>query len=294
MAHFIITGASGFIGLPTVKILLAEGNSVTALSRRRGSIEHEQLNWIETDLSNSLSIAQALDNIKADALVHLAWQGIPDFSLPICQRNLTMGQDIITKAVEISDVQRVVVTGSCFEYNRQKGACSEQDRGSARDHFTWSKLALLEWAQMFTAKHDIELGWMRIFYAYGPNQRAQSLIPSLISSIRNNQIPDIRTPSARNDFVYVDDVARAVLAATKAPSLNGIYNIGSGQTVSIYDICRIVNETISGSTNIADSVLANATQNSETNFWADLKNTNTDLNWSARTSLALGICEMCN
>lgn len=294
MAQIIITGASGFIGLPTVKTLLNAGHKVSALSRKQPDITHDNFAWRETDLMDNQAVISSMQQDKADVLMHLAWQGIPDFSLDQCQHNLLMSQNVIEHAVETARVKRVIVTGSCFEYNRQQGVCDEDQITEPRDHFTWSKLALLEWVKMFAQKNDVELGWMRVFYAYGLGQREQSLIPSLIASIKAGQTPDIRTPTARNDFVHVNDVATALNAAVTADAIDGIYNIGTGQSVSIYDICCVVDHAITGTTETAEAVLNNATGSSDVDFWANASTIKTALNWTTTTSLNDGIGEMCS
>lgn len=294
MARIILSGGSGFVGLPTLSKLLKANHKVLAVSRQSPTINHVNLDWVQTDLSDIDAVSAVCKKNIADILIHLAWQDIPDFALNPCQKNLIMSQNLITQAVEKSKVGRVIITGSCFEYNRRQGACKEDQISQPLDHFTWSKLALLAWTKMFAKSNNFELAWMRVFYAYGPGQRKQSLIPSLISSIKAGQTPKIITPNACNDFINIDDVASALEAAASTASIDGVYNIGSGEPVSIYEICRIVDRAVTGTTKTADSVLKNAAGSSGVNFWADTKRIHHALNWSARTPLFNGIHEICN
>ena len=292
MARILFTGASGFIGEPTLRLLLDAGHVVTALSRHRPNLEHPALAWVECDLVADTALPASIAEVSPDVLMHLAWQGIPDFSLEMCQRNLVMSQNIITTALD-AGVKRVLVTGSCFEYNRVSGCCHEGDHSLPRDHFTWSKLALLEWLKMQAEKAKVDWGWMRVFYAYGPRQREASLIPALIKAISKGETPDIRTPTARNDFVFVDDVAKGLVAAVGAAKLNGIYNLGRGASMSIHDICVAVDQHLTGARERADAVLANATAPSDVNFWAHAEKSKTELGWVATTALSDGIAQTC-
>ena len=293
MARVLLTGASGFIGKPTLRLLLDAGHEVTALSRRHPNVYHSALSWIECDLAADKPLPTSIAESTLDVLIHLAWQGIPDFSLAMCQQNLVMSQNIITSAFD-AGVKRVVVTGSCFEYNRVSGSCHEDDFSVPRDHFTWSKLALLDWLAMQAEKAGVDWGWMRVFYAYGPRQREASLIPALINAIGKGETPNIRTPTARNDFVFVDDVADAIVAAVAAAKLNGIYNLGTGASVSIHDICVAVNQHLTGAREQADALLTNATALSDVDFWAHAEKSRTELGWVATTALADGIAQTCD
>ena len=84
---------------------------------------------------------------------------------------------------------------------------------------------------MQAEKAKVDWGWMRVFYAYGPRQMKHA-IPAPIKAISKGETPDIRTPTARNDFVFVDDVAKGLVAVVGAAKLNGIYNLGRGLHVN--------------------------------------------------------------
>ena len=131
--------------------------------------------------------------------------------------------------------------------------------------------------------------WLRIFYVYGPGQLERSLIPTLIKSISAKETPKIKTPRNKNDFVYVEDIARAFAKALDISLPSGVYNLGSGYTTSVYDICRMVETQLLGSETISKKVLENGQKEETVNFWADMEKTEHALNMSCDTGLDKGI-----
>ena len=97
---------------------------------------------------------------------------------------------------------------------------------------------------MMCKQKDIQLLWMRIFYVYGPRQRTESLIPSILTKLKNGQLPDLQTPNNANDFVYIDDVADAFAKATSFGNKSGVYNLGTGVSTPVLEVCCIAEKIV--------------------------------------------------
>ena len=80
----VITGGSGFLGKPVINILLRKGHSIMALSRTAEAYNlvntEKSLEWINTSLELDETCFQQIKDFKPEAIVHLAWEKIPDFS----------------------------------------------------------------------------------------------------------------------------------------------------------------------------------------------------------------------
>jgi nucleoside-diphosphate-sugar epimerase len=76
---------------------------------------------------------------------------------------------------------------------------------------------------------------LRIGVAYGPGQKPPMVLPSIVDALRARQPIALTEGSQTRDFVFVDDVAEAIVRAVAAPA--GIYNIGSGVETRIRDAC---------------------------------------------------------
>ena len=115
------------------------------------------------------------------------------------------------------------------------------------------------------------------------------MIPTQIKSISQSTKPTINTPLNKNDFVYVGDVAKAFTKAVVLDSPSGIYNLGSGNSTSVFDVCRTVEKHFLSTEPISRNVVDNVEHAENVNFWADMDKTKKVLNIICDTPLKEGI-----
>ena len=236
------------------------------------------------------SYQDAIQTFSPEVAIHLAWQGIPDYSFEISKVNLEQSLDLLSFVISLETCRQILVAGSCWELNQLKGACLETSNGTSKDDFTWAKHALRSWLEMECERKGIRMGWMRIFYAYGPRQRSVSLVPSILNSLEEGKSAQLRTPLNANDFVYVDDVAEAFSKAVSQNVPSGIYHLGSGISTQVLEVCRIADRLVNNS-EVITRQLENETAGTvcTMNFWADCAQASNVLNWSPVTTLQTGI-----
>jgi UDP-glucuronate decarboxylase len=287
----LITGGSGFIGLPLLSALKKQGHTVLALSRR--SVEEDvnsSVTWLRANLNKPSSYQGTVNEFKPEVLIYLAWQDIPDFSFAKSQNNLHQSLELISYVVDMGSCKKILVSGSCFEANQLQGQCEEINKGSASNDFTWAKNAILSWLEMKCKDREIKLAWMRIFYVYGPRQRIKSLIPTILTHLKKGELPDLRTPNNANDFIYIDDVVDAFIKAVTTQYQSSIFNLGSGNSTPVIEVCRIA-EKIVLKQDILTEQLRYDTKNSvcDVDFWADTKQSKKIIKWQSSTTLGEGI-----
>jgi nucleoside-diphosphate-sugar epimerase len=138
--------------------------------------------------------------------------------------------------------------------------------------------------ESFARDCGIEYRWARIFFAYGPSQRAASLIPQCHAAYAHGRQPEIRNPGLTQDFIYVDDVAQGIVAITQADAGSGVFNIGSGVPTTVaYVVNRVANH-------FGAPALFSLLQ-PESGFWADTSKTTAATGWKAQTSIDDGIAQ---
>ena len=292
--NILITGASGFVGMPMLENFIKSDqvNQIYAFTRKIQDSypKHEKLKWIEVNLEDTYKIIEIANEYRIDALVHLAWSNIPDFSSSKCLGNLNQSIDLINIILENTECKKLLLAGSCFEYNQTFGECIEEDKTIAKDYFTWSKLSLLEYLLILSKKYDISLAWFRLFYVYGANQREGSLLPTLVKSLQEDRIPNLNTPKNANDFIHVKDVATAFELALSADFESGVYNLGTGSSTSVIDFYKTLEMIMKDNHQLTTKLIEN-TQNSneEVNFYASVAKTKEAFGWIAETSLIDGL-----
>jgi len=288
----LITGLSGFIGKGLRK-QLPGGHEYFALTQRDqdfgGGVQ-----VLSGDLDRLDQIKPQIRKIRPDICIHLAWEGIPDYGYEISLRNLTQGTAFFRCLIEECGCRKIVATGSCWEYGRAFGACREDDPAMPGSYFAWAKQSLCNFGLMLAAMHSISFIWIRPFYVYGPGQRAESLIPYLISELKKGQRPQAKTALDANDFVYVTDVAQALVkAAFKEGVPGGIYNAGSGISTPVWRICELLEQALGKGTGHFKQLKESAPK-ATMDFWADTGKARELLQWEAGISVEEGIIKYLN
>jgi nucleoside-diphosphate-sugar epimerase len=294
----LVTGGSGFIGrhiLDQLTPMEHEIFATTTRSKRKLERQFKDLQWCSIDISRPKTYQKLFAQFQPDIVIHLAWRGIPDYSAEICQSNLCDSSRFFHYVAHKTDCRRLIVAGSCMEYQKRDIANEETGLTGAGNFFPWAKTALMDYAFLLGAQTDIDVAWFRIFYVYGNGQRGDALVPTLIESVKN-QVPfPINNPDNNNDFIYVKDVARAfALSASRHVPINGVFDLGSGQLREVRDVCRIVEESLIGETVMTQRLQPSGGRTATGsmhlgNRAADIAKTKLQLGWSAEWTLEDGL-----
>jgi len=236
----LLTGGTGFIGSRVLPLL--EKHEVLCLSRDPARLPRRHgMKAVSTDLGRDGDWVSEIGRFQPEWCLHLAWEGLPDYSLERCRTNLDAGLRLIG-AVARSGVRRMVVAGTCAEYGRASGAVSEETVPVERGFCAATKHAQLNVLETVARDAAFNYQWARIFFVYGPGQMQGSLIPSLHASYTSGQKASIRTPEAFRDFVHVEDVAAALVALVSSEVPSGVFNVGSGQPTSVGNVANMAAE----------------------------------------------------
>jgi nucleoside-diphosphate-sugar epimerase len=287
--NILITGLTGFIGRHLVPLLQGLGHEIFGLSRDDLPVSGVVMK--QADLGEVESYEEFIKELSPDVTIHLAWEGIPDYSQDMSKRSLINSINLLNILCEKTDCRKIIASGSCYEYGKQFGTCKESDSININSNIAWAKYSLYSYADYVCRNHGIELIWFRIFYAYGLGQRRESLIPMLFEMLRKREIPAIKNPLNANDFVYNEDIAEAFNAAVNRSVPSGIYNLGSGSPTKVIDICEIVESRVTGNNELSNIIRNKINCEPEINFWADTNKTSDILGWKSTTSLEEGIAK---
>ena len=170
---------------------------------------------------------------------------------------------------KLGSSKKIIISGTCLEYNITNGACKTNINGESYNYFTWSKHTLKNWLEIETKKNNINMIWLRIFYAYGPFQRSGSLLPTIFNSLEKGKIPTINNIRNKNDFVFVHDVAKIFYNSIFNKIKSGIYNCSSGKSVSVIKLISLTEKIINGN-NLFTRELKKINKNKGlVNFWGN-------------------------
>ena len=242
--RIFVTGGTGFIGKFVIKKLNNGKNEILILSRNSNkSIKSENISFLKGNLADINQWGKSLLEFKPEACVHLAWEGIPDYKIDNSIKNLKYGLDLMQLLVE-SGCQKILATGSLWEYGSLKGRLSEDTPVNPFNAFTAAKNSLNWMGRELAKENNMVFLWTRLFYVYGPGQKSDSLIPYLTRCAKENIKPEIRNPDARNDFIYIEDVAEAIYQILIKCKKSDLFNIGSGKSIKIQYIIKKIFQTL--------------------------------------------------
>ena len=287
-SRILLTGASGFIGQVVVPLLLSEGAEIMALTTKPTEVvERWGIEVVDLLKSTDKAMRDRIDAFSPSVLLHLGWSGLPDYSADACLANVASSIQVIRMALA-SGVSRIVGAGSCWEYGDLQGELSEHLSTAPTSMFAQSKSCLRQLLSSVEQENGTQTRWARIFYAYGPEQREGSLIPTTIKAWRAGSAPDLRDTQSAIDLIHVEDVASGLVALTLRSGPSGIFNLGSGAATRVSDVVELVRAQISGEergTQIQARVGDGAT-------WADIDAMHRSFGWTPRISLPEGIGRM--
>ena len=287
--RIFVTGGTGFIGKALVKLLVEQEHEVLILTRRNQNAAEgstKRISYEFKDLRDTEGVGAVIKKFEPQALVHLAWEGLPDYSIEMSKKNLQYGMDLFALAAG-AGCSCILSTGSCWEYADRNGKLTEEDALESRTIFPAVKNALRFVGEAIAREKENLFYWLRLFYVYGPGQKNASLIPHIIQSVKEGRMPDIQTPGNRNDYIFVEDVARAIAGVLESQPENSVYNIGSGHSTAVSDVVRITCEVMNSA--FDKKVFENREQDAVHNFCADISPIQKDTGWRPEHDMESGI-----
>lgn len=295
MKIFII-GGTGFIGRHTVKLLSAKGHELMMLvHNKKRDLDNlfnnlglgKQIKTVYGGLSDMVKLKGQLKEFKPDTVLHLAWEGLPDYGMEMCLLNLYYGLNLFKVAGE-SGIKCIVSVGSCWEYAKRHGRLTEDSQIEYSKMFPAVKNSLRIMGEAIAKEYCARFYWPRLFFVYGPGQRNTSLIPSIINSVRMGDKLVIKNPSDRNDFIFVLDAVQAIVNIIEEKPDKVVYNVGSGYSTCVSEIISLVYDAMGSKMDYVFKK-SQTSDHMRDDFWADITAIQNDVGWSPKYSLVEGI-----
>lgn len=231
----LVTGASGFVGRHVVARLLERGHRVTALARdadkAQGLAWFDRVEFLTCDI-HADRLPDRLE--QADAVIHLAWPGLPNYrDLFHFEQNL-IGDYRFLKSLIERGVGQLLVAGTCFEYGLQNGCLAEDLPTRPANPYALAKDSLRKFLQQLQQHQSFTLQWARLFYLYGEGQHANSLLAQLDRAIADGR-PTFNMSGGEQlrDYLPIEVAARRLVQLAERPDADGVYNVCSGKPISI-------------------------------------------------------------
>jgi len=250
----LITGGAGFLGSALANHLVRERHRVWVLDNLSAGDPaslHKDISFTRGDVRDIPRLWTLLKGM--DCVYHLAARvSVPESILyPVEYNDVNVGGTVsLMTAARDAGIKRVVFTSSGTVYGEQKEQpIKETARPHPRNPYAVTKIAAEHYLSAMGGLYGIETVMLRIFNAYGPGQAAPPshapVIPQFVrQALSGGSVVIFGNGEQTRDFVYVDDVVQALIAAATAQAQGLIINIGAGREVSVKGLVRRLEEIL--------------------------------------------------
>jgi len=245
----LITGASGFIGRQAVLALRGGGDEVHTVHYKTRQMSDSRNHTV--DLLDPEQVTRLFKRVAPTHLIHLAW-----FTEHQKYWTSPMNLDWVAASLQLFQTfvanggQRAVFAGTCAEYDWSAPVPFNETTSPSVPATLYGtcKNSLRQMIEKFAEQSSISLAWGRLFFLYGPGEKPDRLIPSVLHSLRSDQPAIVKSGSHVRNLMHVHDAARALVHLLNS-SAKGIVNIASDEAVALGDAARTLGE-LTGKSNL--------------------------------------------
>jgi UDP-glucuronate 4-epimerase len=323
IVKLLVTGAAGFIGFHTSRLLLERGDEVVGLdnlnayydpalkdARLEILLGYPAFRFEKIDVADREAMQEVFQREKFERVVHLAAQAGVRYSLEnphaYVHSNVTGFLEVI-EGCRRNDVEHLVYASTSSVYGANTRMPFSEGQGV--DHpltlYAATKRSNELMAHSYSSLYGLPTTGLRFFTVYGPWGRPDMALFLFTKNILAGLPIDVFNEGFhRRDFTYVDDIVKGIAAAldqVAAPDLNWdsdhpnpgtssapfrIYNIGNQTPVALMRYIEVLEQAL-GKT--AKKNLMPMQQGDVPDTWADVEALARDVGYRPATNLETGV-----
>lgn len=279
MAKILVTGASGFIGKHLIPQLCEVGHDVVDVDIESGDVA-EETTWMKYPQ------AEVVIHLAGKSYVPESWADPAAFIK--CNLLGTVGALNYCRKYNA----RLIFLSSYLYGNPQALPIPETAPLIANNPYALSKKLAEDSCLFYSDRFGIPIIIFRLFNVYGPGQPENFLIPSIIRQVNAGEVIHVKDLEPKRDYVYIRDVVQSILKAVNCQRRFCIFNIGSGASLSVEEIIRIIQDL--KKTNLPAYSTAERRKDEIMNTVADITLAKLQLGWSPQWTFIQGVQQMLN
>jgi UDP-glucuronate 4-epimerase len=319
----LVTGAAGFIGYHTSKLLLDRGDEVVGLdnlneyydvtlkyARLAVLTPYAKFKFVKLDLADRVGMAKLFAAEKFDRVIHLGAQAGVRYSIqePFAYVDSNvLGTLAVLEGCRHNNVEHMVYasTSSVYGANTKMPFSVHQNVDHPLSLYAATKKGTELMAHTYASLYGLPVTGLRFFTVYGPFGRPDMALFLFTKAILAGKPIDVfNYGKHRRDFTYVADIAQGVMrsmdhVAQPNPQWNSdnpdpgtskvpyrIYNIGNQQPVELMRYIEVLEECLGRK---AEKNLLPLQLGDVPDTWADVEDLVTDVGYRPSTPVETGV-----
>ena len=240
-----LTGGTGFLGTHFRELLAEEDTDVTLLVRPGTSVAPRDT---ESVVRGDVTDPETLSVDGHSTCIHLAARTSVGGAIESPRGTWNVdatGTLNVLEAARRADVDRLVYASTSSVYGKPTYLpIDESHPTNPREPYGASKLAGDRLAYSYYHTYDLPVVVGRVFNTFGPGQPDHNVVPAIVSQALDGDVIELGNLSPSRDFLYVTDTVQALETLASEGDPGEVYNVGSGEDVSIEDLADRVVELL--------------------------------------------------
>ena len=295
---YVVTGGAGFVGSYLVKLLVKEGHEVTVIDNlHKGKKENlksvlSRIQFKEIDVRNYDDLEKILRNI--DGVFHQAALTVvqDSFDKPKEYHDVNVvGTENIFKLAKKNNFKVVYASSSSVYGHKEDMPVKEESERNPINPYGQTKLDDEYLFEKYSKDRTKIIG-LRYFNIFGKGQTLEyaGVITKFLDRINQKQPPIIFGDGSQlRDFISVEDIVLANLAAMESQISNLLVNVGTGNAITIIELAKMMLDISKlGKQPIFETPLEGDIEKSQ----ADITLSTKSFNWKAKKDLQEWLTEI--
>lgn len=308
MAHYLITGAAGFIAHRVCEMLLDAGHSIAGIDNLNNAypvslkrwrlnrlLQRPEFKFRQVDISHRRALEESWKDLGPfEGVVNLAARAGVRQSLEdpwVYMDTNATGTLNLLELCRTSGVGKMVLASTSSLYGAGNAMPFREDSDTSRpiSPYAASKKAAEVMCHTYHHLYGLDVTVLRYFTVYGPAGRPDMSAFRFVQAISEGRpITVFGDGQQSRDFTYVDDISRGTVSALKPVGFEAI-NLGSDTPVVLMDMIKIIENELGCKAKIH---FESAHKADVPATWADIRKAGAILDWQPRTTLREGISNL--